>query len=180
MKKLRQTNRQDMVFIRPPGISDGAFQLRMGNIWFCKILLLFKISTMMDTGMQQQECVYVCVLEEYNGPKRAGHVMHIMHTTHVLMGFVSQFSLGGLISILNHLQAQGTSTNVVCHSSQLHTGTSSSCPSGWEREDTLWHAKRIIRLSWSFLWQKSEQWQWMYVVVLQQLDPWMGTKQKWE
>ena len=24
--KLQQTNRQDMVFIRPPGISDGAFQ----------------------------------------------------------------------------------------------------------------------------------------------------------
>ncbi len=168
MKKLRQTNRQDMVFIRQPGISDCAFQLRMGNIWFCKILLLFKISTMTDTSMQQHECVYV--LEEYNGPRKVGHIMHIMHimlivhimhTTHILMGFVSQFSLDGLISILNHLRAQGTSASVVCHFSQLHTGTSSSCSSGWERDDTLWHAKRIIRLSWSFLWQKSEQWRWM-------------------
>jgi hypothetical protein len=32
-KKLLQINRQDMVFIRPPGISDCAFQLRMGNNW---------------------------------------------------------------------------------------------------------------------------------------------------
>ncbi len=31
-RKLQQTNRQDIVFIRPPGISDGAFQLRMDNI----------------------------------------------------------------------------------------------------------------------------------------------------
>ena len=136
MKKLRQTNRQDMVFIRPPGISDGAFQLRMGNIWFCKILLLFKISTMTDTGMQQHECAYVSVLEEYNGQRKAGHIMHIlhimhvMHITHILMGFVSHLSLGERISILNHLRAQGTSTSVVCHSSQLHTGTSSCCSSG--------------------------------------------------
>jgi hypothetical protein len=139
----------------------------MGNIWFCKILLLFKISTMTDNGMQQHECAYVSVLEEYNGPRKAGHILHIlhilhiMHITHILMGFVSHLSLSERISILNHLRAQGTSTSVVCHSSQLHTGTSSCCSSGWERDDTLWHAKRIIRLSWSFLWQKSEQWQWM-------------------
>ncbi len=68
-----------------------------------------------------------------------------------------------LLSILNHRRAQGTSSSVVCHYSQLHTGTSSGCSSGWERDDTLWHAKRIIRvgLSWGFLWQKSEQWWWM-------------------
>jgi hypothetical protein len=35
-KKLQLTNRQDWVFIRPPGISEGAFQLRIDNIWFCK------------------------------------------------------------------------------------------------------------------------------------------------
>ena len=34
-KKLKKSNRQDYVFIRPPGISEGAFQLRMDNIWFC-------------------------------------------------------------------------------------------------------------------------------------------------
>ena len=67
-RKLQQSNRQDMVFIRPPGISDGAFQLRMDNIWFCKLLLLFKIHTKTDTGMQYHECAYVSVLEEYKGP----------------------------------------------------------------------------------------------------------------
>ena len=78
-KKLQQTNRQDMVFIRPPGISDGAFQLRMDNIWFCKLLLLFKINTMTDTGMQQHECAFVSVLEEYKGPRKSGHILHILH-----------------------------------------------------------------------------------------------------
>jgi hypothetical protein len=53
-KKLQQTTCQDMVFIRPPEISDGAFDLRMYNIWFwfCKLLLLFKMNTTTDTGMQ--------------------------------------------------------------------------------------------------------------------------------
>ena len=51
-KQMHSTNHQDMVFILPPGISNGAFQLRMDNIWFCKLLLLFKISTMTDAGIK--------------------------------------------------------------------------------------------------------------------------------
>jgi hypothetical protein len=51
-RKLQQTIRQDMVFIRPPGMSDGAFQLRIDNIWFCKLLLLFNVHTKTDTDMQ--------------------------------------------------------------------------------------------------------------------------------
>ncbi len=47
-KTLRRSNRQDMVFIRLPGISEGAFELRMGNIWFCKLLFLFKIRSKTD------------------------------------------------------------------------------------------------------------------------------------
>ena len=42
-KNLQQTNRQDWVFNRPPGISEGAFQLQIDNIWFFKLLLLFTI-----------------------------------------------------------------------------------------------------------------------------------------
>ncbi len=34
-KKMRASNRQDFVFISQPGISHGAFQLRMDNVWFC-------------------------------------------------------------------------------------------------------------------------------------------------
>ncbi len=74
-----QTNHQDMVIIRPPGISDGAFQLRMDNIWFFKLLLLFKIHTKTDPGMQYRECAYVSVLEEYKGPRKSGHILHILH-----------------------------------------------------------------------------------------------------
>ncbi len=74
-RKLQQTrtNRQDTVFLRPPGISDGTFQLRMDNIWFCKLLPLFKIHTKTDTGIQYHECAYVSVLEEYKGPRKPGH-----------------------------------------------------------------------------------------------------------
>ena len=81
-RKLHRTNRQDMVFIRPPGISDGAFQLRMDNIWFCKLLLLFKIRTMTDAGMQEHECAFVSVLEEYKRPRKSGHILHILHILH--------------------------------------------------------------------------------------------------
>ena len=86
-KKLQQTNRQDMVFIRPPGISDGAFQLRMDNIWFCKLLLLFKIYTRTDTGMQYRNCAYVSVLEEYKGQRKPGDILHILHILHILICF---------------------------------------------------------------------------------------------
>ena len=72
-KKLRRSNRQDMMFVRPPGISKGAFELRMGNIWFCKLLLLFKIRSRTDTELKDLDCAYVSVLEEYNGPRRSGH-----------------------------------------------------------------------------------------------------------
>ncbi len=34
VSRLRASNRQDFVFIRPPGISHGAFQLRMDNVCF--------------------------------------------------------------------------------------------------------------------------------------------------
>ena len=62
-RKLQKSNHQDYVFIRPPGISHGAFQLRIDNIWFCKPLLLFKLYTKTDAGMQYLECAYVSCLE---------------------------------------------------------------------------------------------------------------------
>ena len=83
-KQMHRTNHQGMVFIRPPGISEGAFQLRMDNIWFCKLLLLFKIRTMTDTGMHEHECAFVSVLEEYKGPWKSGHIWHIQHILHIL------------------------------------------------------------------------------------------------
>ena len=158
-KKLKGSNRQDMVFIRPPGISEGAFQLRMDNIWFCKLLLLFKIHTRTDTGMQYRECAYVSVLEEYTGPRKPGHILHIMHIMHIL-NWVNH-SVGWTVSICNDLRAPWASTSLVCDSSILHSGTPSSSPYGCNQDNTLCHATRISRLSWSIMLQISEQWWWM-------------------
>ena len=54
VKKLRGTNRQDFAFIRPPGILHGVFELRMDNIWFCKVLLLFQVESRSDLGWKRQ------------------------------------------------------------------------------------------------------------------------------
>ena len=77
-KKLRASNRQD--FIRPPGISHGAFQLRMDNVWFCKVLLLFQIESKTDLGWKRHSCAFVSVLEEYTGHRRAGELPRILRT----------------------------------------------------------------------------------------------------
>jgi hypothetical protein len=45
VKKLRGTNHQDFVFIHPPVISHGAFELRIDNNWFCKVLFLFQVES---------------------------------------------------------------------------------------------------------------------------------------
>jgi hypothetical protein len=99
-KKLRDTHCQDMVFIRLPGISDSAFQLRtmMGNIWFCKRFLLFKISTKTDSGMQQHECAYISVLEE--AKKSRSYCAYCAYNVYCAYfaycdGFVSHLILGG-------------------------------------------------------------------------------------
>jgi hypothetical protein len=57
----------------------------MDNIWFCKLLLLFKIHTKADIGMQYHECAYVSVLEEYKGPRKPGHILHILHILYILI-----------------------------------------------------------------------------------------------
>jgi hypothetical protein len=54
-------------------------------MWFCKLLLLFKIHTKTDTGMQYHECAYLSVLEEYKGPRKPGYILHILHILHILI-----------------------------------------------------------------------------------------------
>ena len=44
-RKLQQTNRQDMVFIRPPGISDGAFQLIYERREQAQVLYVISVSS---------------------------------------------------------------------------------------------------------------------------------------
>ena len=59
------SNRQDFVFIRPPGLQPGEFQLSPDNVWFCKVLLLFTIQaqTDIDGSKMEFECAYVSVME---------------------------------------------------------------------------------------------------------------------
>jgi hypothetical protein len=68
VKNLRGTNRQDFAFICPPGISHGAFELRVNNTWFCKVLLLFQVESLSDLGWKRHLCAFVAVLQEYTGP----------------------------------------------------------------------------------------------------------------
>ena len=59
------SNRQDFVFIRPPGIEEGGFTLRPDNVWYCKVLLLFSIQAQTDQNSSTEEfqCAFVSVLE---------------------------------------------------------------------------------------------------------------------
>ena len=72
------------MLVWPPGISDGAFQLRIDNIWFCKLLILFSIDMKTYAGIKTHEYAYVSVLEEYNSPRRPGHLLHILYILHIL------------------------------------------------------------------------------------------------
>jgi hypothetical protein len=76
-KKLRKTNHQDWVFIRPPGVPLGEFQLKMDHVWFCKVLMLFSFVSKDDTGSKQHDCAYVSVLDEYKGRRRPGGIIYI-------------------------------------------------------------------------------------------------------
>ena len=44
----------------------------MDNIWFCKLLLLSKIESKTDVGMQKHKCAFVSVMEEYNCDRKPG------------------------------------------------------------------------------------------------------------
>jgi hypothetical protein len=69
-RQLQKSNRQDMVMVRPPGIDKGGFQLRIDNVWFCKVLFLFSFVSQNDQKRQQHDCAFVSVLEEYKGRRR--------------------------------------------------------------------------------------------------------------
>ena len=67
----------------------------MDNIWFYKLLLLFRIHTKADTGMQCSECAYVSVLEEYTGPRKQGIFCIFCNLLHILfIKMICNLSLG--------------------------------------------------------------------------------------
>lgn len=71
-KTLQKSNRQDLVFARPPGIDKGGFQLRIDNVWFCRVLFLFSMESRNDQGIKRHDCAFVSVLDEYKGWRRPG------------------------------------------------------------------------------------------------------------
>lgn len=58
------SNREDLVFIRPPGVD--AFVLSPESVWYCRVRLLFTLSVKVDTGKDpvEMQCAFVSVCEE--------------------------------------------------------------------------------------------------------------------
>ena len=79
-RQLQKSNSQDMVMVRPPGINKGGFQLRINNVWFCKVFFLFSFVSQNDLARKQHDCAFVSVLEEYKGTRRQGIIyLHIFY-----------------------------------------------------------------------------------------------------
>ncbi len=122
-KQLRNSNRQDSVltvFIRPPGISEGDFQLRMGDIWFCKLLLLFKIRS---TPGKEEKVIFsydaYCV-----------HISYSFDFFSFSKAFHFHLSMGQWLQVHHRSRAPRTGTRFVLHFGILRVGPSSSC---WEK-----------------------------------------------
>jgi hypothetical protein len=86
-----------MVMVRPPGIDKGAFQLRIDNVWFCKVLFLFSFVSQNDLARKRHDCAFVSVLEEYKGRRRPGSIyLHIFYL-HAYFTYSAYFFQDGLI-----------------------------------------------------------------------------------
>jgi hypothetical protein len=74
-KLFHGANRQDLVFIRPPGIENGGFVLKPDSVWYCRVLLLFSFSAMTDTGSRSFDCALISVMERYEGARASGNYL---------------------------------------------------------------------------------------------------------
>ncbi len=81
-----ESNHQDFVFICPPGMARGVFDLRMDNVWYCK-LLLFEIESRTHDGIKRHKCAFVSVVEDLTGDKKPGiiftSVIYAIYSTYV-------------------------------------------------------------------------------------------------
>ena len=64
-KRFRKTNRQDLVFVRPPDACKD-FRVSINTEWYCRVLLLFSFYTSTDSGIKRHDCAFVSVLWEYD------------------------------------------------------------------------------------------------------------------
>lgn len=121
--KFYGSNRMDTVFIRPPGVSDGAFRLSLDNVWFCRVLLLFSIQVRTDAGAIQMQCAMVSVMEAYDGRLRAGlHCVDVSAKNKDLTDMPARCRLGPRLRFGHGVRAGPRKPNSVCCARQLHTG----------------------------------------------------------
>jgi hypothetical protein len=66
-KRYKRSNRQDLVFVRPPDASKD-FCVSINTVWYCRVLLLFSFYTSTDSGIKRHDCAFVTVsvLWEYD------------------------------------------------------------------------------------------------------------------
>ena len=65
VKRYRTTNRQDLVFVRPPDAGKD-FRVSINTVWYCRVLLLFSFYTSTDSGIKRHDCAFVSLLWEYD------------------------------------------------------------------------------------------------------------------
>jgi hypothetical protein len=59
------SHRMDHFTIRPSSIDNGAFVVPHESVWHARVLLLFSVSVMTDTGSKSFDCALVSTLETY-------------------------------------------------------------------------------------------------------------------
>jgi hypothetical protein len=58
-KRYKWSNRQDLVFVRPPDAGKD-FRVSNNTVWYCRVLLLFSFYTSTDTGIKRHNCSSPC------------------------------------------------------------------------------------------------------------------------
>jgi hypothetical protein len=159
-----------------------AFQLRMDNIWFCKLLLHFKILTKTDAGMVYHDCANVSVLEEYKCRRRPawpGIKLHILHLKYYFayLIFITILSMFCIFLVINFLVLHSYSLLDECQSTIVHERRESAqvlcresirksfqCPRYWacclqNRDDALRNARwESVDFPGAFCEDKTKDW----------------------
>ena len=65
IKRYRSTNRQDLIFVRPPDAGKD-FRLSINTVVYCRALLLISFHTNTDSGIKLYDCALVSLLWEYD------------------------------------------------------------------------------------------------------------------
>jgi hypothetical protein len=152
-----------MVFICRPGISDGVFHLRMGNIWFCKLMLLFETHAKTDTGIQGCFCFCAGGVQV---PKksRSYFAYFIMTISHILIYLYTAWADRCHSNIVYKRSETAQVMYVVPMSCILGQG---QCHSTFEERQQTFQAQYVIT-------QRTDVT--AVVVVHQQLAPYMGNQ----